>query len=241
MSQCCQGWQAAAWTYGSLCSCSCFSSCIFFYFFSYLCLFSSSPAISPTSFIVSASSLLLLLLLHLLLLFFLSQLVVVCRMRWPWECWPHHVQEPPSLDWSMNSIAHLIFNTFNTYNYLGSNICCHLLSYVFMFYWIIVAFNTFLIFESSSKLKYKVSHGEGGSCNAVWCLGQHGGGLVWQVLQCLWPSSPNCRDGKSLQNSTDITLSLNNFHTKYVQKMLKIVQKQAKIPKISKKKSETFK
>ena len=33
------------------------------------------------------------------------------------------------------------------------------------------------------------------------------------------------RDGKSLQNSTDTTSSLKNEHTKYVQKMLKIVQK----------------
>ena len=39
------------------------------------------------------------------------------------------------------------------------------------------------------------------------------------------------RDGKSLQNSTDTTLSLKNLQKKYVQKGLKSVQKQAKMPK----------
>ena len=40
-----------------------------------------------------------------------------------------------------------------------------------------------------------------------------------------------CRDGKSLQNSTGKTLSLKNLHTKYVQKVLNIMQKFAKMPK----------
>ena len=41
------------------------------------------------------------------------------------------------------------------------------------------------------------------------------------------------RDGKSLQNSTDSTSSLKNQHTKYMQKTLKKIQKQAKMTKIA--------
>ena len=41
------------------------------------------------------------------------------------------------------------------------------------------------------------------------------------------------RDGKSLQNSTRKTSSLKNLHTKYVQKLLKIVQNLQKMPKIA--------
>ena len=43
------------------------------------------------------------------------------------------------------------------------------------------------------------------------------------------------RDGKSLQNSTGTTLSLNNHHTKYVQKTFKIMQQLARMPKIAQK------
>ena len=41
-------------------------------------------------------------------------------------------------------------------------------------------------------------------------------------------SKETSRDGKSLQNSTRKTLSLKNYHTKYMQKMLKIAQKRLK-------------
>ena len=41
------------------------------------------------------------------------------------------------------------------------------------------------------------------------------------------------KNGKSLQNRTYTTLSLENWDTKYVQKTLKIVQKLAKKPKIA--------
>ena len=47
------------------------------------------------------------------------------------------------------------------------------------------------------------------------------------------------RDGKSLQNSTGKTSSPENEHTKYVEKMLKIVQK--KMPKIAQKRQTPFK
>ena len=43
------------------------------------------------------------------------------------------------------------------------------------------------------------------------------------------------RDGKSLQNNTRKTLSPKNLHTKYVQKMLKILQNLQKCPKLHKK------
>ena len=43
------------------------------------------------------------------------------------------------------------------------------------------------------------------------------------------------RDEKSLQNSTGKTSTLKNLHTKYVRKMLKIMQKFAKMPKIEQK------
>ena len=48
------------------------------------------------------------------------------------------------------------------------------------------------------------------------------------------------RDGKSLQNSTGKTLILKNLRTKYVRKMLKNVQKFAKIPKNCTKKAKPF-
>ena len=41
------------------------------------------------------------------------------------------------------------------------------------------------------------------------------------------------RDGKSLQNSTGKTFNLKKKPTKYVQEMLKIMQKLAKMPKIA--------
>ena len=43
------------------------------------------------------------------------------------------------------------------------------------------------------------------------------------------------RDGKSLQNSTGKTSSPENEHTKYVEKMLKIMQKKQKCQKLHKK------
>ena len=48
------------------------------------------------------------------------------------------------------------------------------------------------------------------------------------------------RDGKSLQNSTQKTLSLKNQHTKYVQKMLKIVHNEQKCPKLHTEGKKTF-
>ena len=49
------------------------------------------------------------------------------------------------------------------------------------------------------------------------------------------------RYGKNLQNSTDKSLSLKNLHTTYVQKKLQIMQKLAKIPKITQQKAQTLK
>ena len=49
------------------------------------------------------------------------------------------------------------------------------------------------------------------------------------------------RGGKSLQNSTGKTLSQKNEHTKYVKKMLKLFQKEAKMPKIAQKNAKLLK
>ena len=49
------------------------------------------------------------------------------------------------------------------------------------------------------------------------------------------------RDGKRLPDSTGKTLILKNQHTKYVQKMLKIVQQLAKIPKFAQKDKKNIK
>ena len=48
------------------------------------------------------------------------------------------------------------------------------------------------------------------------------------------------RDGKSLQNSTRKTSSLKNLHTKYVQKMPKIVLNLQNCTKLHKKGQKTF-
>ena len=49
------------------------------------------------------------------------------------------------------------------------------------------------------------------------------------------------RDGKTLQNSTDKSLSLKNYQTKYVQKKIKIVQKRAKMSQIVQKMQKLLK
>ena len=46
---------------------------------------------------------------------------------------------------------------------------------------------------------------------------------------------------KAKKNSIDKTLSMKNQHTKYVQKMLKIVQKLAKMTKIAQKRQKPLK
>ena len=51
----------------------------------------------------------------------------------------------------------------------------------------------------------------------------------------MWGST---KDGKSLQNSTCKILNLKNLHTKYVQKMLEIVQNWQECPKLHKKEQE---